>query len=76
MGADSWEEITTWREWERVLTLTDIIVVTRPGYEVGTAHVTRAMRERVVDMRGAARVGRRGFERRGRDANLLDATRS
>ena len=35
MGADSWQEITTWREWERVLTLTDIIVVTRPGYGIG-----------------------------------------
>ena len=34
MGADSWEEITTWREWERVLTLADTIVVTRPE-EVG-----------------------------------------
>ena len=51
MGADSWMEITTWREWERVLTLTDIVVVTRPGYEVGTAHVTPSIRERVVDLR-------------------------
>ena len=33
MGADSWSEITTWREWERLLTMTNHIVVTRPGYE-------------------------------------------
>ena len=33
MGADSWAEITTWREWERLLTMTNHIVVTRPGYE-------------------------------------------
>ena len=52
MGADSWQEITTWREWERVLTLTDIIVVTRPGYETGDAHVTEEIRRRVVDLRG------------------------
>lgn len=52
MGADSWEEITTWREWERVLTLTDTIVVTRPGYELPTAHVTEEIRSRVVDVRG------------------------
>jgi nicotinate-nucleotide adenylyltransferase len=54
MGADSWQEITTWREWERVLTLTDIIVVTRPGYEVGDEHVTEEIRGRVVDLRGRA----------------------
>jgi nicotinate-nucleotide adenylyltransferase len=52
MGADSWEEITTWREWERVLTLTDQLVVTRPGYELPTDHVTEAVRGRIVDVRG------------------------
>ena len=55
MGADSWEEITTWREWERVLTLTDQLVVTRPGYELPTDHVTEAVRGRIVDVRGATR---------------------
>ena len=34
MGADSWSEITTWREWERLLTMINHIVVTRPGHEV------------------------------------------
>lgn len=53
MGADSWEEITTWREWERVLTLTDQLVVTRPGYELPVEHVTEAVRKRIVDVRGA-----------------------
>jgi nicotinate-nucleotide adenylyltransferase len=55
MGADSWEEITTWREWERVLTLTDTIVVTRPGYELPTEHVTDEIRRRIVDVRGRTR---------------------
>jgi nicotinate-nucleotide adenylyltransferase len=55
MGADSWQEITTWRDWERVLMLTDIIVVTRPRYELNTTHVTPAIRERIVDLRGATR---------------------
>jgi nicotinate-nucleotide adenylyltransferase len=54
MGADSWAEITTWREWERVLTLTDQLVVTRPGYEIETGHVTEAIRRRIVDVRGAS----------------------
>ena len=34
MGADSWSEITTWREWQRLLTMCDHIVVTRPGCEL------------------------------------------
>ncbi|MDT5267831.1 MAG: nicotinate-nucleotide adenylyltransferase [Acidobacteriota bacterium] len=55
MGADSWEEITTWREWKRVLALTDHLVVTRPGYELPVGHVTEAVRERIVDVRGATR---------------------
>lgn len=37
MGADSWSEITTWREWERLLKMANHIVVTRPGYEVAPA---------------------------------------
>jgi nicotinate-nucleotide adenylyltransferase len=37
MGADSWSEIKTWREWERLLRMTNHIVVTRPGYEVSPA---------------------------------------
>jgi len=51
MGADSWSEITTWREWERLLTMTNHIVVTRPGYEPLTTDVG-AIGERIVDLRG------------------------
>jgi nicotinate-nucleotide adenylyltransferase len=51
MGADSWQDITTWREWEKVLTLTNIIVVTRPDYEIGFAHVTEEIRQRIDDSR-------------------------
>ncbi len=52
MGADSWTEITTWRDWEKVLTLTNIIVVTRPEYPIGFTHITREIRERIIDLRG------------------------
>ncbi len=52
IGADSWEEITTWRDWETVLTMADIVVVTRPGYEIGFSHVTENIRKRVLDLRG------------------------
>jgi nicotinate-nucleotide adenylyltransferase len=51
MGADSWDEITTWREWERLLALVATVVVTRPGYELFTEHVTDAVRARIVDLR-------------------------
>jgi nicotinate-nucleotide adenylyltransferase len=55
MGADSWQEITTWREWEKVLTIVNIIVVTRPNYKIGFSHVTDEIRERIVDLRGQSR---------------------
>jgi nicotinate-nucleotide adenylyltransferase len=53
MGADSWQDITTWREWEKVLTMTNQIVVTRPDYEIDFSHVTEEIRERIVDLRGS-----------------------
>jgi nicotinate-nucleotide adenylyltransferase len=52
MGADSWIEITAWREWETVLTLTNHIVVTRPGVELGLDHVTDEIRRHLIDLRG------------------------
>jgi nicotinate-nucleotide adenylyltransferase len=45
MGADSWSEIATWRDWERLLKMTNHIVVTRPGYEVAPA--AEALRDRI-----------------------------
>jgi nicotinate-nucleotide adenylyltransferase len=51
MGADSWRDITTWRDWERVLLMTNHVVVTRPGYVIGTEHVTASVRERIIDLR-------------------------
>jgi nicotinate-nucleotide adenylyltransferase len=53
MGADSWLDICTWKEWERVLLMTNHIVVTRPGYDIGFDHVSDAVRERIVDLRGS-----------------------
>jgi nicotinate-nucleotide adenylyltransferase len=55
MGADSWAEIATWREWERLLGMCDHVVVTRPGYDLSFEHVTVKIRARVVDLRGPAR---------------------
>jgi nicotinate-nucleotide adenylyltransferase len=51
MGADSWNEINTWREWQRLLLLTNFIVVTRPAHEIETGHVTPEIKARIVDLR-------------------------
>jgi nicotinate-nucleotide adenylyltransferase len=56
MGADSWSEITSWREWERLLGMTNHIVVTRPGYEPTRTHVG-ALSERIVDLRTSLECG-------------------
>ena len=69
MGADSWSEITTWREWERLLTMINFIVVARPGYgpgyEPGTAGASNIFFTDVVmndvsatNIRRLAREGR------------------
>jgi nicotinate-nucleotide adenylyltransferase len=51
IGADSWSEITTWRDWENLLKLVNIIVVTRPNYEINFSHVTPEVIDRIVDLR-------------------------
>ena len=52
MGADSWNEITAWREWEKLLEMCDTVVMTRPGYELSFEHVAGKIRARLVDLRG------------------------
>jgi nicotinate-nucleotide adenylyltransferase len=52
MGADSWRDIRTWREWEKVLSLTNHIVVARPSYYINADHLTEEIRQRIVDVRG------------------------
>ena len=51
IGADSWNEITTWREWEKVLTQTNIVVVTRPNYKIEFGDVGGEIEKRIVDWR-------------------------
>lgn len=51
MGADSWTDIRTWKDWEQVLLSGNHIVVSRPGYDIKTSHVTDAVRSRIIDLR-------------------------
>jgi nicotinate-nucleotide adenylyltransferase len=48
IGADSWSEISTWHEWQKLLTMCDLIVVTRPGYEIKSIAAPAA---NLVDLR-------------------------
>lgn len=52
MGADSWADIRTWRDWEELLLMTNHIVVTRPGYKLDASHITQEARARIVDICG------------------------
>lgn len=52
MGADSWAEITSWHEWERLLTSVNHIVVTRPGCALNEWPIRPLLAERIVDLRG------------------------
>ena len=58
MGADSWRDIATWRDWENVLLMTNHVVVTRPGYDIGVDHVTPSVRERIIDLRSQGAIDR------------------
>ena len=67
MGADSWNEITSWRDWERLLAMTSHIVVTRPGYDLSGEPPTRRRRREGFRDRQYCR-GREDFPyRRGND---------
>src|SRR4029077_19405329 len=52
MGADSFAEITSWHEWERLLVTVNHIVVTRPGYVLNSKSLSPSLAERIVDVRG------------------------
>ncbi len=71
MGADSWMDIRTWREWEKVLTSSNHIVVSRPGYELSVDHVEPEIAERIVDIRGCGDT--RDRLRKGEHIYLTDA---
>jgi nicotinate-nucleotide adenylyltransferase len=56
MGADSFQEVNTWREPARLLSSTDVIVITRPGRAIDISHLDDRFRRTVIDLRehGAA----------------------
>jgi nicotinate-nucleotide adenylyltransferase len=63
MGADSWSEIQTWKEWQRLLMMANHIVVTRPGYELELEGMPAEVRARIIDTRTAREAaGRKSID--------------
>lgn len=54
VGADSFEEIKTWREPARLLASANLIAVTRPGYEVSISDLPESIRADLVDLRSVS----------------------
>ena len=52
MGADSFAELDTWREPERLIAGVNIVVAARPGVEISTSHLPEQVRASIVDLRG------------------------
>ncbi len=52
MGADSFMELETWREPERLLASVNIIVAARPGDEINLSRLPEYVKTRIVDLRG------------------------
>jgi len=53
MGADSWAEIKAWHQWRRLLKMCDLIVVTRPGYDLEASVPPEVAT--IIDTRGGSR---------------------
>jgi nicotinate-nucleotide adenylyltransferase len=75
MGYDSWSEITTWREWERLLTLANLIVVTRPGFEFSVEEVGSDVAASIVDLRGRNQEAGSAVEPSSKKIFITDAVR-
>ncbi|HEV2883499.1 MAG TPA: nicotinate-nucleotide adenylyltransferase [Pyrinomonadaceae bacterium] len=56
MGADSWLEISSWRESQRLMTMANLIVVTRPGFEFSVEPGAEGS-PTVIDVRGLKSAG-------------------
>jgi nicotinate-nucleotide adenylyltransferase len=73
MGADSWSEIQTWREWERLLVMANHIVVSRPGYELQLSGMPKEVLERIVDTRESREKVSKGSVDQGKRIFFTDA---
>lgn len=64
MGADSFRDVTMWREHERLLTEYDVIVAARPGYDQNeyiASHLAPKLQDVCVDLLGGRLPSRDNF---------------
>lgn len=54
MGADSFEEITLWKDSEALLKSCHFVAVTRPGHHLSVHHLPESARRRVIDLRSSS----------------------
>ncbi|HET6893699.1 MAG TPA: nicotinate-nucleotide adenylyltransferase [Pyrinomonadaceae bacterium] len=73
MGADSWSEIRTWRQWEQLLEMVNHIVVTRPGSNIDLDIVPPELRTHISDLRGSTRQSKLFSESEGTKVFITDA---
>ncbi len=52
MGSDSWNEITTWRDWRRLIEIINIIIVERPGSTIENSYPSKRISTEMIDLRG------------------------
>jgi nicotinate-nucleotide adenylyltransferase len=75
MGADSWAEIKTWRDWGRLLMMTNHIVVTRPGYEIDARGMSPEIEARIIDVSGRDTVDVSAIQNDAKKIFISDAVR-
>jgi nicotinate-nucleotide adenylyltransferase len=73
MGADSWSEVGTWHDSDRMLEMANHIIVSRPGYNLGVDHIAPALSARIVDLRGNAQVSPLSHFGKGEKIFITDA---
>ena len=74
MGADSWSEIQTWRQWEQLLGMVNHIVVTRPGFDIDLDSVTES-RTRILDLRGSTEKSKYATQSEGTRILITDVVK-
>lgn len=63
MGADSFQEINTWKQYRRLLDSCNIIATARPGYSFSTEHLPEDARLRVINLVGEKKKPKRPIDK-------------
>lgn len=58
MGADSFRELETWRDYDRLVKSSNIVVMARPGYELDLDERRSKLKVEIEDLRGETETPR------------------